>query len=231
VLAELPVPNVALVAVAILLALAVAAYFVARHGRNVVLIAGALCIAFILGAMGDAYFATAVLALFMLCMPFYWLARQGKAFAESAEELGLTKKRLLDNLLLVVPLLIATFAVLLVLTLIYTKLGILDSQKVAGAIEGVPLYILLIAIVVSPITEEIFFRGFLTPRLGIPASATLFALSHLAYGSISEVINVFFIGLIFAYVFSRRRSLVATIAAHILINSVAIYAIRFAGLQ
>ena len=117
---------------------------------------------------------------------------------------------------------------LLLLFQLYTALGIADSGLVLGAIRGVPIYILFLAVAVNPFTEEIFFRGFLVPRIGVLPAAAIFGLSHLSYGSIAEVVSMFFIALLFGIVFEKRRSLLPVIVSHIIINSAAVYVMRFA---
>src|SRR5439155_17661614 len=78
-------------------------------------------------------------------------------------------------------------------------------------------------VIVAPIAEELFFRGFLYQALrrwrgvtqGILLSALVFALAH-----VSPIIipSIFALGVILAFLFERRGSLAATIAAHMSYN-------------
>jgi CAAX protease family protein len=78
-------------------------------------------------------------------------------------------------------------------------------------------------VIVAPIAEELFFRGFLYQALrrwrgvpqGILLSALFFGLAH-----VSPIIipAIFALGVILAYMFERRRSLQSTIAAHMTYN-------------
>ena len=83
-----------------------------------------------------------------------------------------------------------------------------------------------VVVVMAPIAEETFFRGFLvqglTPWAGpvgaAVGSSVLFSLSH---GYIGALIPVFFSGLILAWVFMKTRSLTPGIFAHSIQNSLA----------
>ena len=78
----------------------------------------------------------------------------------------------------------------------------------------------------APIDEEILFRGFLVPRVGIVVSALLFAVPHLlTYASLSEFAAAFIFGLLAGYFFRRYKSLYPTILAHALVNLFTILAI------
>lgn len=83
----------------------------------------------------------------------------------------------------------------------------------------------VLVVLVTPIGEEVFYRGFvfggLRARMGFWAaalvSAALFGLSHLAGGAVLVPL-LFVFGLSQAFLYERRRSLVAPIAAHAMFN-------------
>jgi hypothetical protein len=98
-------------------------------------------------------------------------------------------------------------------------------------VDFAPLEIVLGAIllvVVTPIAEELFYRGLLFgsmwPRIGTGwaavVSAALFGISHLAGGGVLVPI-LFVFGLVQAFVFRWRRSLAAPIVAHATFNLIA----------
>jgi hypothetical protein len=198
------------------------------HGPKAAVAGGCLGMLFFFGAVQEMYFATLVFSLTMLAAPMWWLGRQGKDTRKALSELGLGRKSLVPNILLGIPLTVGILLMLLVLLQAYLALGIADSEKVAGIVKDAPLFIVLLAVVVNPFTEEIFFRGFLVPRIGVLPAAAVFSLSHFAYGSVAEVVSVFFIGIVFGLVYMRRRSLVPVIVSHIIINSAAIYVMKMA---
>ncbi|VVC03901.1 CAAX protease self-immunity [Candidatus Burarchaeum australiense] len=190
--------------------------------------AGALALVYVVASRADAYTATAVLSVGFASSLFYYYARTGKDFTGTLRELGITRKRFVGEALYGVFLTLAIYGCLLLMFAIYSRLGIADSEKVVQVIEGVPLSVLLLAVFISPITEELFFRGLLAPRIGILGSSIIFAISHVTYGSVMEILNVFIVGLIFAWVFLSRRSLISPMVSHAIINATAVYLTRFA---
>ena len=80
-------------------------------------------------------------------------------------------------------------------------------------------------IIVAPFAEELFFRGFLYQALrrwrgvtsAILISAAVFAISH---GEPLLMVGIFPLGIILAYMFQRRDSLVTTITAHMTYNTI-----------
>jgi len=88
---------------------------------------------------------------------------------------------------------------------------------------GFPEYLIIFAVILAPFSEELFFRAFLTPKIGVIGAAVVFALSHIAYGSIVEVVGAFVLGLIFSLVYVRSKSITPCIAMHIAYNALAIF--------
>ena len=122
--------------------------------------------------------------------------------------------------------------ILLFILVLILELGITVIQQVTGiqlptnvdmVLGGLPIYVLLFSVFIAPINEELLFRGLLVPRLGIVASAILFALPHLlVYSSVSELIGALAFGLIAGYAFKKTNSIYPSIIAHILVNMLAI---------
>lgn len=94
-------------------------------------------------------------------------------------------------------------------------LRIARSITVAGAL-GIA--------VVSSVSEEIFFRGFLQPRIGLLAQGVLFSLVHLNYVHVPELVVTFALGILFGILYRRTGSLWAPIAAHFTFNLVMLLA-------
>ena len=106
-----------------------------------------------------------------------------------------------------------------------------SSPNQLPGVDFAPLEIALGAIllvVVTPIAEELFYRGLLFgsmwPRIGTGwaavISAALFGASHLAGGAVLVPI-LFVFGLVQAFVFRWRRSLAAPIVTHATFNLIA----------
>jgi membrane protease YdiL (CAAX protease family) len=84
----------------------------------------------------------------------------------------------------------------------------------------------LILIVSTGLLEELIFRGLLQRtgedvmgRWGMPYVALLFAVLHIGYRSLSDVVFVFVVGLFLGWVVQRTRSLVGVTLAHGLTNT------------
>ncbi|MGH2785007.1 MAG: lysostaphin resistance A-like protein [Actinomycetota bacterium] len=101
-------------------------------------------------------------------------------------------------------------------------------QQLPDIQHGTELFLAGIAVViVAPIAEELFFRGFIYqafrrwrrpwpgPTQAVFFSGIVFAIAH-----VSPVImpSIFVLGIILAYLFEKRASVVATIAAHVAYN-------------
>ena len=87
-----------------------------------------------------------------------------------------------------------------------------------------------VIIVIGPIAEETFFRGFvfqgLRGRLGLVGAAVLSAaFFSLAHGSVGLLVPVFLSGLVLTWVFVRTRCLGPAILAHSLQNFLAFVAV------
>ena len=99
-------------------------------------------------------------------------------------------------------------------------------DKVNQMITSTGGFGMICSIVLIPALEETFFRGVIQgaserewgPQKAILIAAAIFGIVHLVP---QQVVNAFFAGVIFGYVYYRTRSLVSVIAIHILNNAVA----------
>lgn len=90
-----------------------------------------------------------------------------------------------------------------------------------------PWLLAFLAVVVAPVVEEIFFRGFVFAgfynRYGYQKAAILssliFALGHL---QVLAILPLFILGYIFAYLYHRSGSIVPAIILHFLVNLFAV---------
>lgn len=154
---------------------------------------------------------------------FIYLLLRGMGFSRIVKTLGLGKRMfnrraLLNGIKLFFAILILEIAA----SLITIATGIQLPTNVQMLLEGMPIYFLLFSIFIAPINEEIFFRGFLVPRLGIVMSSLVFASFHIGYGSITEFVAAVIFGLLAGYVYKKNGSLYATIFAHIAVNALTI---------
>ncbi|HSW42181.1 MAG TPA: type II CAAX endopeptidase family protein [Patescibacteria group bacterium] len=132
------------------------------------------------------------------------------------------------------------FAAAFLAAILIALLGVVPTAPLPPATDpGGVLVNLLVAAVVAPLWEEVFFRGFATtawartagPRAAIVRGAIFFALIHvitLAGDDFDAAVRMAVIafairlpvGLILGWVFLRRRTLVAPIALHATYNAI-----------
>lgn len=111
------------------------------------------------------------------------------------------------------------------LSFLFSFFGLNDLAKVEQTVAQLkttaPL-VLIYFLTVRVLGEEIFFRSFLTPKLGWIFSGILFGLAHFGFGSITEVIGALILGGILGYTFQKNQNIYPNIIAHIAYNAVLI---------
>jgi membrane protease YdiL (CAAX protease family) len=68
--------------------------------------------------------------------------------------------------------------------------------------------------------EEVFFRGFLQPRVGIGISTLLFVLAHLSYDQPFMLVGITLLSFLFAALVWWRQNIWAAVVAHFLFDAV-----------
>jgi uncharacterized protein len=124
-------------------------------------------------------------------------------------------------------LLIAGYIVILLHNMILILLGV-DTQgeailKAFAELDS-PVWLFIVGIIVAPIVEELFFRGFLfqgfRQRYGwvgaMLLSSVIFAAAHL---DLASLIPTFILGGVLAYVYHRSNSVWPGIILHFLVNA------------
>lgn len=87
-------------------------------------------------------------------------------------------------------------------------------------IASLPVLIRLMVSLSAGFVEEIFFRGFLQPRIGIALSSGFFVLAHLSYGQPFMLLGITLLSLIYAFLVRWRQTIWPAIAAHALFDGV-----------
>lgn len=106
-----------------------------------------------------------------------------------------------------------------------------DSSSISKAVDSAfvnPHIGFLLIIIITPIYEEILYRGILfkgarknyTPFVGIILSSILFAVMHL---NIVQSTHALFLGILLAYIYHHTNSLVITTLIHILNNFLVLF--------
>ena len=89
-----------------------------------------------------------------------------------------------------------------------------QAPEVIAWLAGLPLLVRLALSCSAGLVEEIFFRGFLQPRIGILASTSLFVLAHASYEQPFMLIGLTYLSLLFAYLVRWRQNIWPAVVAH-----------------
>ena len=172
-------------------------------------------------------YATIAQSMLFSLVVFVYLSVRGKTLKQAISELGLNRKTLnRSTLFLALLLFLVVLALEFGIGIFQVVTGIQVPTNVQQVFAGLPLYFVVFTVVVAPINEEILFRGFLVPRIGIIFSALIFAALHyLSYNSIAEFIAALVFGLLAGYVRERYKSLYPSIIAHVAINLIGMLAL------
>ena len=104
-------------------------------------------------------------------------------------------------------------------------MGVNDLQNVENVVQttllGNPLLFAYL-FTVRVFAEEVFFRGFLTPKIGPVFSSIIFAFGHFSFGSNIEVVGALLLGIVLALFFQKNRNIFPNIAGHFLYNIAAL---------
>ncbi len=164
---------------------------------------------------------------FPISVLIYFRAYRKMNGKEIIEALGVGRSKL-SLFTLVLGFLI--FIIIMILSIgtgiIQNIINIPINTNVNLALEGAPLWFCLFVAVIEPINEELLFRGFMVPRIGIVLSSVVFGVLHASYDSTFaiEVIAAVLFGILSGYVYKRTGSLYPSIIAHILVNTLAVLA-------
>jgi len=106
-----------------------------------------------------------------------------------------------------------------------------EPPRLILLVAGQPVWLRLAISVSAGLVEELFFRGFLQPRLGIWLTTGLFVLAHAAYGAPLMFVTVAFLSLAYGWLARRRGSVWAAVAAHTLFDAVQLLLVLPAALR
>jgi membrane protease YdiL (CAAX protease family) len=151
-------------------------------------------------------------------------------FRTSCNKLGLNKKNLAKGVVFGI---IAFVSILFFTIFVEAILDLFGINASTGVEEILSQNIVLIlsAIFISPLCEEIFFRATLidffeknlkNTNFSIILSAIVFSVFHFGYGSFLEVFGAFVAGIILAFIYKKSKTLIAPITAHFLYNLLSI---------
>lgn len=93
-----------------------------------------------------------------------------------------------------------------------------DTAKVTQTIMSAQLWQVLIILIIGPIIEEIFFRGYLQKKTNLITASAAFSYFHVLYGSVSELAGAFILGLMLGKAFEKTKNLYIPVLSHYLYN-------------
>jgi membrane protease YdiL (CAAX protease family) len=194
-------------------------------GTIIVILAGA---ASLLGAATGSINTTTASVWFTVCFSLLlsflvisYLLHKGKSLKKIIKELGLSRKALTRRTIGYGLIIFMIYVIILFGIAAFSILtGNQVNSNVQQAIGGYPLWAIVFVSVIAPFNEEIAFRGFLVPRIGVVASGILFGILHFGYGSWSEIIVALWFGLTGGYVFKKTKSLYPSLITHLMVNTI-----------
>jgi membrane protease YdiL (CAAX protease family) len=172
---------------------------------------------------------TLALDLILLLFPVWFETNGGKPIGKALERVGLHLKdaNLPNEIATGIGFGAVCFALVQIEGVLLGAVGLQDSVKVAAVLAGQSSFGILILVLLSPLAEEVFFRGFLQKRVGVVLSSLLFTALHYGYGSFAELVAALSISLAFGwFVRERKRNgIIPVVFAHVLLNAISVYAI------
>ncbi|MEM0094526.1 MAG: type II CAAX endopeptidase family protein [Candidatus Micrarchaeaceae archaeon] len=172
------------------------------------------------------YLLTAILSLLFLSVPIAYLLHR-EPLPMVLDEIGLSKGHISAKFIGIgILLFVAVFVFELLLSAFVTATGISINTNVGALLFGAPGWFIFFSFIIAPIDEEVLFRGFLVPRIGIFWSALIFGILHAGYMSSFgiDIVAAFIFGILAGYVFKKTKSLYPSIIAHIFVNMLAVMA-------
>ena len=169
-----------------------------------------------------------VVLLFVLIPILWYILVNNLNFSQIREQIQLRLKGLNMAILWGVIATIIMFAILFIL-----GIGVVITSNEIEEVSNIPELemifsppIMFILIIIQPVGEEIFFRGFLLDKVNslygknyaMISTAILFGIAHLLPGKFFPAIMTGIFGFILAYLVLKTKNLYAAIIAHILFN-------------
>lgn len=158
--------------------------------------------------------------LFIIPIYFLILFNPKKNLKELILSLGLRKisfKEIIKHTLILFFLLFILSYTISALSVFF---NISDLNLVGEEILKLPFLVLIYMFVIRVFLEEWFFRAFLIPKIGPFFSSFVFAIAHIGYGSIIQLLGSFFLGILLSWYYLKTRSIWPNYFAHLIYNSI-----------
>lgn len=95
-----------------------------------------------------------------------------------------------------------------------------EVPTVIPLIAGLPIGLRILVSLSAGFFEELFFRGFLQPRIGLFLSTCLFAVAHLSYGQPFMLVGITFLSILLGLTVKWRQNIWPAIVAHAVFDAV-----------
>ncbi|NJC97549.1 MAG: hypothetical protein C3F07_15365 [Anaerolineales bacterium] len=136
------------------------------------------------------------------------------------------------TLALGIGLLFVSYILILIHNSLLLLLGVeVQGEKILTIFESLesPVWFMIVGVILAPIVEELFFRGFLFQGFrqrhgwvkGMLISAAIFAVGHLDPASL---IPTFILGALLAYMYQRSNSVWPGVILHVMVNALGLCA-------
>ncbi len=110
-----------------------------------------------------------------------------------------------------------------IISLTFQQLGMhQDVQRTTEILRQIPIHEILIIVLIGSFIEEVFFRGLIQEKTNLWIASIIFAVFHITYGTISQVVGTFFLGLLLGYQYEKTGGVYSPILSHTFYNLVAI---------
>ena len=161
-----------------------------------------------------------LLDVFLFLIPFYFVFLFDRITNIKCvfSNLGLKTISIRNLLKYTITIFLLLFFLSYILSFFSVFFGVSDLEVVGKEIVSFPISVIIYLFIIRVFLEEWFFRGFLTPRIGAIFSSLIFALGHIAYGSVIEVLGAFVLGVFLARSYEKTNNLWPNIFAHLLYN-------------
>lgn len=166
----------------------------------------------------------ASILLYFLMLALVLLAN-GKqpSFRMSLNKLGFAKTNLARETKNIAVLLAVMFALTVIMGIFFSELGLQDDlQRVPDIISGLDLAEVIVVMSVASFVEEVFFRGYLQRKTNVLITNFMFGYFHIIYGSLTEILGAFFLGLVLSWGYIRSKNLFSPIMAHFFYNLITV---------
>jgi membrane protease YdiL (CAAX protease family) len=173
----------------------------------------------------------ATLVVFMVC--YYALSGRRSI----SEFLGIRSDRPAHDLAVGAGIGVVGWVLTIVTAAVILGIGYLLSPRERGApaeaavspmivwLVAQPVWIKILIVVSAMVVEELFFRGFLQPRVGAVAATLMFTAAHGSYGQPLVLVGILVIGTVLAVTFAIYKNVLPCVVAHGVFDAIQMFVI------